>query len=422
MKILIVNYSDTDGGAAIAAFRLLEATLKTEIDIQMLVENKKSDSNSVIDLHEDKLSKRVGVISKLFRKTVNKITALKYKRTKTNKFGSYSVQKSGNKKLVKKINLINPDIVHLHWICGNFLSIEDISKINAPIIWSLHDMWAFSGGCHYVCDENSKLCDKYMQNCGNCGILGSKNHKDLSYTILQRKKEAFAKKNMIIIGLSRWMADCAKNSAVFADKKVVNLPNPIDTNFFIPMNKSDCRSFWRLPENKKLILFGAVSATSRNYKGFYELIDALNKVKTDNIECVVFGANKPKNAPILNCKIHYLGNLSNKIDLIKLYNSCDIVIVPSLRENLSNVIMEALSCGVPVACFDIGGNSDMVEHKTTGYLANHFDTDDLAYGVDWILDDVNYKNLQKNARDKVTKEFDYSVVAPKYLKIYKETL
>ena len=422
MKILIVNYSDTDGGASVGTFKLFESLQKIQVNIQMLVGDKKKNNDSIIGLNEGKLSKISGGFSNFYRKTVNKLLVLKYKRTKTNKFGAFSVQKANNRKLVRKINAINPDIVHLNWICKNFLSIEDISKINAPIVWSLRDMWAYTGGCHYVSNEGTGECEKYIMDCGKCSLLGSKKQKDLSFSVLQKKKKSFAGKDMTLIGLSRWMADCAKKSAVFADKKVVNLPNCINTTFFKPLPKDESRKYWKLPENKKLILFGAVSATSRAYKGFSELIEALNKVNTDNIECVVFGANKPNKPINIPCKINYLGYVSKKIDLVNLYCACDIVIVPSLRENLSNVIMEALSCGVPVACFDIGGNSDMVEHKKNGYLTKPFDTDDLAFGIDWILDVANYEKLQKYAREKITVEFDYSVVAPKYLKLYEEIL
>ena len=427
MKILIINTYDISGGAARAAFRLHEALLQNSVDSQMLVADKKRDINSIITLSNNDLREKISnELDKVVKTILGRLPLLKYKKTITKNWGPFSPQIVSNKKLVKTINEINPDIIHLHWICGDFLSIEDIAKINAPIIWSLHDMWAFTGGCHYVAEqvssrdcESNTMCDKYTQNCGNCDFLGSKKAKDLSFRVLQRKKKAFAKvKSMTIIGLSKWMQTCAKSSSVFADKRVINLPNPINTNVFKPFDKKLSRKLFSLPENKNLVLFGAAGATSTPYKGFAELTEALSKIKTENVEFVVFGSSEPKDPPKLPYKVHYLGHLHDDITLVLLYSACDVMIVPSKRENLSNAIMESLSCGTPVVCFDIGGNSDMVNHKTNGYLAQPFDTSDLASGIDWVLNNENYNELSKNSREKVICEFDYSVMAKRYIDLY----
>lgn len=418
MKILIINTSDIFGGAARAAFRLHEALLQNNVGSQMLVSDKKSDLNSVIKL-VPKRNLIENIRYKAYKK-MQKSALRKYKKKITKNWGPFSPQIIPNKELVKFINEISPDIVHLHWICSNFLSIEDIAKIKAPIVWSLHDMWVFTGGCHLVAGDKV-MCDKYTQNCGSCDFLGTKKMNDLSFKVLQRKKKAFSKiKTMTTIGLSKWMQHCAKNSSVFAEKRVINLPNPINTNVFSPFDAKLSRKLFCLPENKKLVLFGAISATSTPYKGYDLLMEALNKINTENTEFVVFGSSEPKNPPKLPCKVHYLGLLHDDASLALLYNACDVIIVPSRRENLSNVIMEALSCGTPVVCFDIGGNSDMVEHKINGYLAKPFDTSNLAKGIDWVLNSENYDELCKNAREKVVREFDYSVVAKRYIELYQE--
>jgi glycosyltransferase involved in cell wall biosynthesis len=424
MKILIINTNDISGGAARAAFRLHDALLKNNIDSQMLVADKKSDVNSIITLPNKNMPEKIwNKLDKVIRIAFDKLLLARYKKTISKKFGLFSPQIITNKKLVKTINEIHPDIVHLHWICFNFLSIADIAKINAPIVWSLHDMWAFTGGCHYVVEAGNIMCDKYTQNCGICDFLGNKESKDLSFKVLRRKKKAFTKiKSMTVIGLSKWLQNCAKSSSVFASKRVVNLPNPINTDIFKPMDKFQSRVLWNLPKNKKLILFGAMAATSTPYKGFTELIEALNKINTENVEFVVFGSSKPQNPPQLPCKVHYLGHLHDDARLVSLYSACDVMIIPSKRENLSNAIMESLSCGTLVVCFDIGGNSDMVNHKINGYLAQSFDTFDLAKGIDWVLNNENYDELSKNAREKVVREFDYGIVAKRYINLYEEIL
>jgi len=423
MKILIINTNDIYGGAARAAFRLHKALLRNGIDSRMLVANKKSDENTIITVENKNLIEKIfNETNKIMGKIVDKVSLVRYKKTMSKNFGLFSSQITSNNKLIKNINKINPDIVHLHWICDNFLSIENLAEINSPIVWSLHDMWAFTGGCHYVAG-NDIMCDGYARNCGNCDLLGSKKSKDLSFRVLKRKIKIFNKiKSMNIIGLSKWLQDCAKNSSVFWDKEVINLPNLIDSAVFCPYDMPLSRKLFGLPETKKLVLFGAVSATSVPYKGFTELVEALKKINSENVEFVVFGSSEPENAPCLPCKVHYLGCLYDDVTLVALYNACNVMVVPSKRENLSNTIMESLSCGTPVVCFDIGGNSDLIDHKINGYLAKPGDTSDLAEGIDWVLNYENYSKLSDDVRKKTVLEFDYNVVIKKYINIYKNIM
>ena len=411
MKILIVNTSDINGGAARAAYRLHKALLSSGVDSQMLVQNKTSDDYTVLNEN-----KKVNKYLNKLRPILDSLSVRFYKnRTKT--LFSPSFLPFSN--IVDRINEINPDIVHLHWICGGMMTIEDIGKIKSPIVWSLHDNWAFTGGCHIMWE-----CEKYKETCEACPRLGSDKKNDLSYKVFQRKQKTFAsKKDITIVGLSKWLNECSKSSTLLKDKNHINLPNPIDTNIFKPFDKDKSRELWSLPKDKKLVLFGAMSATSDINKGFKELSDALSKLeKTDDVEFVVFGSSKPQNAPNLGFKTHYLGSLHDDVSLVTLYSSVDVMIVPSLQENLSNAIMESLSCGTPVVGFDVGGNSDMIEHKDTGYLAKPFDATDLKDGIEWVLNNPNYDELCVNARKKVLKEFDSVVVAKRYMEFYEEII
>lgn len=410
MKILIVNTNDINGGAARATYRLHKALLVQGVDSQMLVQDKISDDWTIKTTGVSKIQKGINKLRPM-------IDALPVKRYKNKTATLFSPSWFGFSNIVDEINKISPDIVHLHWICTGMLKIEDIAKIKAPIVWNLHDMWAFTGGCHY--DEN---CDKYKHSCGTCPILGSNKNNDLSRKIFNRKQRVFNEiKDITIVGLSRWLNDCSKNSTLLKDKKHINLPNPINTNTFQSFDKTKSKELWNLPIDKKLILFGAIGATSDHRKGFKELSKALHKLQDKNIEFVVFGSSEPKKPQDFDFKTHYVGHLHDDVSLVTLYSAVDVMVVPSLQENLSNAIMESLSCGTPVVAFGIGGNSDMIDHKQNGYLAKHFDTDDLKNGIEWILNN-NYETLCKNAREKVLKEFDSVVVAKKYIKLYEEIL
>lgn len=410
MKILLVNTSDIQGGAARAAYRLHRALLNQGIDSQMLVQNKSSDDYTVLVLSRT-ISNR---LAKKIKPTLDFIFTKFYPhKTKT----LFSPSWLPFSQIVKKINEINPDIVHLHWICDGMLKIEDLAKIKQSIVWSLHDMWAFTGGCHY--DEE---CGRYKESCGNCKVLNSNKKNDLSFNILKRKTKSFKKHDLTIIGLSQWLANAAKESYLFKNKKIINIPNPIDSNLFKPFDKKTARQLWNLPENKKLVLFGAMNATSDPRKGYQELRESLQKLQNKNIELIVFGSSEPKEKPNFNFKSHYTGHLHDDVSLVTLYSACDVMVVPSIQENLSNAIMESLACGTPVVGFNVGGNSDMIEHHKNGYLATPFDTTDLAKGIEWILNAENYDELCLNARKKVLEKFESEIVAKQYIALYKEVL
>lgn len=411
MKILIVNTSDIDGGAARAAYRLHWALLDHGVDSQMLVQNKTSDDYTVLSEN-----KKVNKYLNKLRPILDSLPVRFYKnRTKT-LFSPSWLPFSG---VVDKINEINPDIVHLHWICGGMMRIEDIAKIKAPIVWSLHDNWAFTGGCHIKWE-----CDKYKEACEECPRLDSKTKHDLSKWIFKRKQKAFeSKKDMTIVGLSKWLNECSKNSTLLKGKTHTNLPNPINTHTFKPFDKEKSRELWSLPKDKKLVLFGANSATSDVNKGFKELSEALRMLyRSLDIAFVVFGSSKPKDAPDFGFETHYLGHLHDDVSLVTLYSAVDVMVVPSLQENLSNAIMESLACGTPLVAFDVGGNSDMIEHQKNGYLATPFDSGDLVRGIEWVLNAPNYDELCVNGREKVVREFDSKVVAKKYVELYEKVL
>ena len=410
MRVLIVNISDRLGGASRAAERLHRSLLAAGVESRMLVAKKSGGDFTVVG----SASKKERILN--FLSAYLDRLPLKFykKRTKT----LFSPSWTGFGNIIDKINDINPDIVHFHWICEGMIKIEDLKKIEQPIVWSLHDMWAFTGGCHY--DEG---CGGYENVCGNCKVLGSSADNDLSRWVFRRKEKQFLqKKDITVVGLSKWITDCSKRSTLLKGKRHVNLSNPIDTALFKPFDKEKSRELWGLPQNKRLVLFGAMNATSDPRKGFKELSEALHKIENSDIEVVVFGNSEPQEPEDLGLKAHYVGELCDNQSLVTLYNAADVMVVPSRQENLSNAIMESLACGTPVVAFDVGGNSDMVEHKLNGYLAEPFDASDLKTGIEWVLGHKRYNELSSNAREKVLREFESSLVAGKYMELYREIL
>ena len=412
MKILLLNTYDISGGAAIAAYRLLKGLQQNGAQAQMLVQSKKSDDYSIIGPK----TKWQKAFSKI-RPVIDSIPFRFYKQRKKIIFSPAILPEN----ISKKIQDINPDIVHLHWVAGGFIKIESLAKIKMPIVWTFHDMWAFTGGCHY--DED---CGKYINNCGRCPLFGSNKQKDLSYKIWKRKKKAWENLDLTIITPSSWLGECAKKSSLFHKTRVEVIPNGIDLNRFKPIDKNIARNILYLPKDKKLILFGALSVLSDKRKGYPLLKEALKKYffkENKDIELVIFSSSRPRDEENLGFKTHYLGRLNDEISLSLVYSAADIMIIPSIQEAFGQTASESLACGTPVVAFGITGLLDIVDHQKNGYLAKPFDTIDLEHGIKWVLEDNNrWKKLSENARAKVVNEFNIVKVAKRYEDLYKDVI
>lgn len=402
MKIAIVSFSDLNGGAAKAAYRLHTALNLNNIDSYMIVENKTTN--------EDKIIAVGNFLTAKLRAYFDVIPVKLYKNRLKIPFSPAWVPSS--QKLIKTIKELDPDIVHLHWICGGFIKIEDIIKLNKPIIWTMHDMWPFTGGCHY-----SNGCEKYQDECKYCYILQSIKERDLSNYVFKRKINTYNKiKKIYMVAPSYWIKKIAQKSKILNNIEILNIPNTIDTNLYCQFDKKMIKKEFNFDEKTKIILFGAMNAITDPKKGFDKLLEATRYIKDKNIKIIIFGSKKPNN--FYEDKFIFFDKIAEENKLVKLYNISDVVVVPSLEENLSNVIMESLSCGTPVVAFNIGGNSDMIDHMMNGYLAKPFDTKDLYEGIMWVLNNKDYSTLRKNAREKVLKHFSYNAIITKYIKLY----
>lgn len=410
MKILIVNTYDIQGGAARAAYRLHNGLLEAGVDSNMLVQAKMSDDYTVLGpvTKFEKLAAKG-------RAFIDRLALLRYKNRKAVLF---SQGKYGSSNLIKQINSLKPDVVHLHWVNEGFLSFVDIGKIKAPIAWTLHDDWVFTGGCHIKWG-----CDHYKTICGECPNLGSNKKNDLSRKVFERKRTAFRKvPNITFIGVSRWLTECAKQSVLLKNHQIVNLPNILNTQTYSPYDKNKARELFNLPSDKKLILFGAVNAVSDINKGFKELSEALLKIDSLDTELVVFGSSKPQTLPSFKQKAHYIGRLNDDVSLRALYSAADVMIVPSLQEAFGQTAIEAMACATPVVAFATSGLLDIVDHLVNGYLAKPFDNEDLAKGIEWLLKNEKYAELCLASREKILSNFDSKVVTSSYISLYTDII
>lgn len=410
MKPLIISTFDIAGGAARATFRLHKGLLGLGLESQLVVQYKSSDDKTVIG-PQNKLEKWINQM----RPTLDNLPLRVYS--------------GGNKMfspqwfpdlIYDKIKQLSPDIINLHWVCG-YVQIESMTKFTQPLIWTLHDMWAFTGGCHYTQD-----CDRYSSSCGACIQLDSHKEHDLSRWVWERKAKAWKHLNLTIVTPSEWLAQCVRKSSLLRNYRVEVIPNGIDIQRYKPINRSIAREWLNLPQDKQLILFGAAS-TSQPRKGFHLLKSALQNLsqagQKDNLELVVFGASQPDEQSNLGFKCHYLGNFNDDVSLALVYAGADVFVAPSTQDNLPNTVMEALACGTPCVGFDIGGMPDMIEHQRNGYLAKPIDVESLAAGIAWVLSDSDRTLcLRQRAREKVEQEFSLELQAQRYSKLFAEVI
>lgn len=414
MKILLINTLDINGGAARATYRLLKGLRNIGVDAHLLVQQKTSDEFFVIK-PEDSISKVFNKISGTLNKKPVELLS------RADNSDNFSIQWVPDR-LNTHLKTIRPDIVHLNWICGGFVKIESIGNIDKPVVWTLHDMWAFTGGCHHSLD-----CIRYKNKCGNCTTLNSNRNKDLSYYTWQRKEKSWRNLDLNIVSPSKWLAKCASESSLFSSKNVSVIPNGLNLKIYKQYNKRFAREVFGLPETKKLIIFGAINAINSPLKGFSNLVSALKKLHTspfsDNVELVVFGSSKPETPFNFGFKTHYMGHLNDDYSLALLYSAADVMAVPSLKEAFCQTASEALACGTPVVAFNATGLKDIVDHKSNGYLAEPYDDNDFANGIKWVLaDQKRYPELSRNARQKVERTFEIDDVAKQYKRLYERML
>ncbi|MBD2188087.1 glycosyltransferase family 4 protein [Pseudanabaena sp. FACHB-723] len=414
MKPLLLSTFDTRGGAARAAYRLHRGLRNIGLESQMLVQEKSSDDWTVI-APETKL--KIGIAKT--RATIDSLPLYTYR--KFDNYGAFFPQWIPDS-IPSEVKQINPDILNLHWISGGFIQIESLKKLRQPLVLTLHDMWAFTGGCHY-----SQGCDRYIINCGKCPQLHSRREKDLSKWVWERKAKAWQALDLTIVTPSNWLADVTRASSLLGNCSIQVIPNGLDTKTYKPLESKLARDRLQLPQNKQLILFGAMRATSDPRKGWQFLQPTLQYLKNsglcEDLELVVFGASEPKTPINLGFPCHYLGELHDDVSLSIMYAAVDLLLVPSTQDNLPNTVMEAISCGTPCVAFDIGGIPDMIQHKLQGYLAKPFDCQDLANGIDWVLRDAERcRDLQYKSRQKALQEFDQSTQAQRYQALFENIL
>ncbi len=418
MKVLIVNTSERVGGAAVAANRLLKALNKNGIAAKMLVNNKNTDDSDVLEI-PGKWRKKIKFVFERF---------LIFLLNGFSKKNLFDIDPAFTGTNITRLDCFKEaDVIHLHWINQGMLSLKNLRQIlqsGKPVVWTMHDQWASTGICHSTGD-----CIAFRNSCGSCPLLTHSGERDLSKRIFLHKQELNQQYSVLYITCSKWLKSQSEDSGVIRMQQIKSIPNPIDINLFKPVSKTESRSALHLPLDKKLILIGAVKLTDWRkgfdymLRAFYRLDGMYSSLK-NQLEIVAIGNGVNSIQKDIPFTVNGFSYVSSEKELARIYNAVDFFFTPSLFENLPNMIMEAMACGVPCMGFEVGGIPEMIDHKENGYVARYRDVEDLISGFSYLLNlsDNNYAVMSRQCREKVENFYSEDRVANLYKVVYEDAM
>ncbi len=404
MKILHVNQSDISGGAAIASYRLHQGLLAQGIDSKILAGNAKTDCDRIASV--PRKPRLENLLNRLTRYSgLNDI----------NLFSSFDIP---NHKFYQDADILNFHNLHTGYF--NYLAISKLTKTK-PAIFTLHDMWSFTGHCAYSYD-----CDRWKIGCGKCPYPDTYPaiYRDNTRIEWKLKNWIYSKSNLTIITLSHWLTKQAKAS-MLSRFPIHHIPNGIDTDAYQPLDRRLCKAVLDIPQDKRVLLFGAESLKDKR-KGGDLLLNALQQLPQSlkaEIMLLTFGNGSEAITAELGIPTINLGYISS--DRIKsiAYSAADLFIFPTRADNLPLVLQESMACGTPIVSFDIGGVPDLVRPMVTGYLAKPEDAQDFCDGIVTLLEDDQLRQtMSANCRAIAITEYSLKLQAERYIKLYQQIL
>ncbi len=328
------------------------------------------------------------------------------------------------------------DIIHLHWVNKGFLSFKSFEKLlelGKPVVWTCHDLWPFTGGCYWGCEN-------IAMGCGNCGMLKQPSEKDLSWRVFHQKERLWgarsryflkqsevhsATTSMQFVFPSSWLMDQAKLSSISIGKHLERIPNVIDTNFFKPAESNarmEIRKRLGFSENKLILLFAAANISDKR-KGFSDFLKIVEHLDSGKVEVAVVGRND-KFQGELPGNVKLLGFHSDKREVLQFFQMADLFVTTAKEENLPTTIIESLSCGTPVGAYSVGGIPQMVDDGITGFLATKGDWETLKLKIEEMLND-SFTIKQTRAvkcRETAIEQYSSDAVVGRYLKVYQNAI
>jgi len=418
MKVLLISTHARRGGAALAAYRLMSALRDHGVDAGMLVQQ---GGKGEVHVHRTTNS----VVKKwvnLCRFILERMVFVLRERERRVRF-LFSTAGTGET-IHGNIHVKEADIIHLHWINGGYLSLRSLKLLissGKPVIWTFHDMWAFTGGCHY-----SLECKGYTMECGNCPYLRKPYAGDLSHRVWKRKEKIFRNPRFVVVTPSDWLKSCVRSSTLFGNCEVHTIHNPVDPRMFRPVPVEEACRMLGLDPARKYILFGAANVNNilKGFDHFVEAVRILHNEMEDEgeVEILLFGKAAGNIAGLFPFRTHVIPFTDSREQIPAIYSAASLFVIPSLQDNLPNTIIESQLCGTPVVGFRTGGIPEMIEHLVNGYLAEFGSDPDLSAGMQWVLRYADYPMLSETTRELALKRYSVKRSVEKYMELYRKVL
>lgn len=416
MRVLLINTSENIGGAAIAANRLLQALTRNGVEATLLVRDLQEGRAGVTGL-PGRLWPRAAFLMERGEVFV---------RNGFSRHNLFAIDPATRGTDVTRLpEFRSADVIHLHWTNQGMLSLGGLRRIlrsGKPVVWTMHDMWPFTGVCH-----QSGSCEAWLTGCGNCPLLHRPAANDLSAQTYRRKARAYADGHLTLVGCSRWLTGLARRSPLLKGHTVTSIPNPLDTGVYAPGDRDAARRRLGLPADKRIVLFVAYKVTDPN-KGIGYLREAIARLcaerpgRRGQIVVAAVGREAEKLCGTFATPVYAKEYVSDTATMIDYYRAADILAMPTLMDNLPNTIAEAMACGTPCVGFDTGGLPQMIDHGTNGLLIPYRDADALARGLESALFDPACADFPQQARDKAVQAYSEQSVAAQYTEIYRDAL
>jgi glycosyltransferase involved in cell wall biosynthesis len=413
MRVVHLSTSDREGGAARAASRIHKGMRSAGIESTMFVAKKSGD-----DIHTFGPGSASGkvvfeAVKRLDRLPLSLIRSPDDKPRTVGLLGAFPMEKCLK---------LNPDIVQLHWITGGFLTPMGLMNLREkPIVWRLADMWPFAGSEHYV-GSSTRFIEGYSWKNREYGGF------DVDQFVWRTKRFAYSRlENLTLVAPSNWMAESARSSSLFRNRRIEVIPTGHETEVFRPFPKDLARELFGISPRGHLLMFGATNAMEDSRKGIHFVTEAVKALaqgpRGTNFELAIFGASEPATGNPFPVKTHFLGKLQDDLSLAMAYSAADVFLAPSLEENLPNTVIESMACGTPCVVFDSGGVSDLVKDQVNGVLVGNSSPQAIANGIEWLTENPNrWGNISENARRHISDNFSITQQTRRFLELYDDIL
>ena len=411
MKVLHVSTFDK-GGAAIAAVRLHRGLLAEDVDSTLLsLEQFKPEIPNSVSFggmsSKNRLLYKFGLKDNVFYRNQAKLNG----RTSTEDFSFPRTEFD----ITRHPYYRRADVVHFHWV-ARFLDYPRFFRKNRkPLVWTLHDMNPFTGGCHYA-----EACSGYRMQCDHCPILIGAADEQAAHENLKIKVNALNNPStpITIVSPSQWLMQASQQSTLFSKLSHHCIPYGLDTNVFTPREKLAARDALGLPHNKKVLLFVSDALGARR-KGFDLLAGALQHLpnRNDFVLCAV----GEKNAEQVLPEVVYTGTIRDEVSMSQAYSAADLFVIPSREDNFPNTVLEAVACGTPVLSFKRGGMPDVIRPGINGILVEDVNEKAFAEALERFLSG-DYGFSVEKIRQFAVEKYDQSVQAQRYQQLYREIL